>query len=204
MLPAKELLSASVASHTAAFGNSIEQISAFILKMPGDNIYIIEFRNEFASHFKNLNIEWLQKYFYVEPKDEEMFSNPGKYIIDKGGYIFFVEFNGEIAGTFALMKVEEGVFELGKMAVTERHQGLKIGNKMLKFAIEKIKSLGAYKLILYSNTKLEPAIHLYRKYGFVEVPLENSEYKRSNIKMELLLDDKFVNGQIYEQDQAII
>ena len=155
--------------------------------MPGDNIHIIEFRNDLASHFKNLNIEWLQKYFYVEPKDEEMFSNPGKDIIDKGGCIFFAEFNGEIFGTFALMKVKEGVFELGKMAVTERHQGLKIGNKMLEFAIEKIKSLGALKLILYSNTKLEPAIHLYRKHGFVEVPLENSENKRSNIKMELVL-----------------
>ena len=164
--------------------------------MPGDNIHIIEFRNDLACHFKNLNIEWLQKYFYVEPKDEEMFSNPGKYIIDEGGYIFFAEFNGEIAGTFALMKMEEGVFELGKMAVTEKYQGLKIGNKMLELAIEKTRAFGASKLILYSNTILGPAIHLYKKYGFVEVPLENSEYKRSNIKMELLLADKFVNGQI--------
>ena len=164
--------------------------------MSADKIDIIEFNNGFAADFKNLNVEWLQKYFYVEPKDEEMLSDPKKYIIDKWGYIFFAEFNGEIAGTFALMKVQEGVFELGKMAVTEKYQGLKIGNKMLEFAIEKTRAVGASKLILYSNTILGPAIHLYKKYGFVEVPLENSEYKRSNIKMELLLADKFVNGQI--------
>jgi ribosomal protein S18 acetylase RimI-like enzyme len=43
------------------------------------------------------------------------------------------------------------------------------------------------KLILYSNTSLGPAIHLYRKYGFVEVPLSHQHYQRANIKMELAL-----------------
>ena len=155
--------------------------------MPESNIHIIEFRDELVAYFKNLNIAWLQKYFYVEPIDEEMLSNPKHYIIDKGGYIFFAEVNNEIEGTFALIKVKEGVYELAKMAVDEKFQRHKIGNNMLEFAIEKVKNLSAMKLILYSNTMLGPAIHLYRKYGFVEVPLENSEYKRSNIKMELVL-----------------
>ena len=146
-------------------------------------VHIIEFRNDLVEHFKNLNIAWLQKYFYVEPIDEVMLSDPKEYIIDKGGYIFFAELNNEIAGTFALMKVQEGVYELAKMAVDEKFQGHKIGNRMMEFAIEKVKTVAAEKLILYSNTMLGPAIHLYKKYGFIEVPLENSEYKRSNIKM---------------------
>ena len=149
------------------------------------NVHIIEFRDELAGHFKNLNLAWLRKYFYVEPIDEEMLSDPKKYIIDKGGLIFFAEVNDVIAGTFALMKIEENVYELAKMAVDEKFQGQKIGNRMMEFAIDKIKSLGAKKLILFSNTMLGPAIHLYRKYGFIEVPLGNSEYKRSNIKMVL-------------------
>ncbi len=144
--------------------------------MSEKNLNIIEFRDDLAVHFRDLNVAWLQKYFSVEPIDEEMLSDPKHYIIDKGGYIFFAEWNNAIAGTFALMKVESDVFELGKMAVEEKYQGKKIGNKMLEFAIEKCKSLGSEKLILYSNTRLEPAIHLYRKYGFVKVPLENSEY----------------------------
>ena len=53
--------------------------------------------------------------------------------------------------------------------------------------IEEIKKLRAAKLILYSNTQLKPAIHLYKKYGFIEVPLNSSEYQRSNIKMEINL-----------------
>ena len=95
--------------------------------------------------------------------------------------------NNEIAGTFALMKMNKGIYELAKMAVDEKYQGHKVGNKMMEFAIGKAKNLRAEKLILYSNTTLAPAIHLYEKYGFVEVPLEHSEYKRSNIRMELAL-----------------
>lgn len=38
--------------------------------------------------------------------------------------------------------------------------------------------------MLYSNTKLENAIYIYRKFGFIEITVEpNSPYKRSNIKM---------------------
>ena len=41
--------------------------------------------------------------------------------------------------------------------------------------------------MLYSNTILENAVYIYRKYGFVEIPMEeNSPYERSNIKMELI------------------
>jgi GNAT superfamily N-acetyltransferase len=158
--------------------------------MVRDDVRIIEFRDELAGYFKDLNVAWLQKYFYVEAIDEEMLSNPKKYIVDNGGYIFFAEMNGAIAGTFALMKIEDDVYELSKMAVDKKLQGQKIGNRMMEFAIEKVKGLGANKLILFSNTMLGPAIHLYRKYGFKEVPLETSDYKRSNIRMEYNLKEK--------------
>lgn len=148
-------------------------------------IEIIEFSDENAKYFTQLNIAWLQKYFVVEPIDHEMLSNPKKFIIDKGGFIFFAKAEDKIAGTFALIKISEGVYELSKMAVEESFLGKKIGNKMLEFCIEEAKRLKADKIILYSNTKLEPAIHLYKKFGFKEVPLDSSEYERANIKMEI-------------------
>ncbi len=122
-----------------------------------NTLHIIDFRDDLGVHFKNLNIAWLQKYFFVESIDEEMLSDPKQYIIDKGGYIFFAMLDKEVAGTFALMKVEGDIYELAKMAVDKKFQGQKIGNKMMEFAIEKVKSIGAKKLILYSNTMLGPA-----------------------------------------------
>ena len=71
------------------------------------------------------------------------------------------------------------------MAVREEFQGKKIGNKLVEHCLEVAKELVAQKVILYSNTKLENAIHLYTKYGFIEVPLDEVEYKRANIKMEI-------------------
>jgi hypothetical protein len=47
--------------------------------MVRDDVRIIEFRDELAGYFKDLNVAWLQKYFYVEAIDEEMLSNPKKY-----------------------------------------------------------------------------------------------------------------------------
>jgi ribosomal protein S18 acetylase RimI-like enzyme len=44
--------------------------------------------------------------------------------------------------------------------------------------------MGGEELILYSNTSLKPAINLYEKFGFIEIPVGNSEYARCNIKMK--------------------
>jgi DNA-binding MarR family transcriptional regulator/ribosomal protein S18 acetylase RimI-like enzyme len=152
------------------------------------DINIVLYKNDFSQHFYDLNVEWLKTYFYVEPYDEEVLSNPEKYIINKGGHIFFAQLDKDIVGTVALMPIgNDGHYELTKMAVSPKHRGQKIGQKLMQFCIDYAKLMGLPKLILYSNRKLENAIYLYRKYGFIEVPVEpNSPYKRSNIKMELV------------------
>ena len=167
-----------------------------------EQLTFVDFDESLTGYFGDFNRRWLEKYFYVEPIDEAMLSNPKLFFIDKGGYIFFAKLGNEIAGTFALMKVEDGVYELSKMAVDEKYHGRKIGNQLLAFCLQKANELKARKIILYSNTKLENAIHLYRKYGFKEVPIGNSEYKRSNIKMELVTSDNFIKAeQVYEQNK---
>ena len=156
--------------------------------METTTVEIVAFKDEFAKYFTDLNLAWLKKYFVVEPIDYEMLSNPKAYIIDKGGYIYFSKIEEEIAGTFSLLKLSDDVYELSKMAVAEKFLGRKVGNEMMKFCIEEAIKLKAHKLILYSSRKLEPAIHLYKKYGFKEVPLINSDYARSDIKMEIILN----------------
>lgn len=151
------------------------------------NINIISFKTEFAKDFYNLNIEWLKTFFYVEPYDEEVLSKPEKYIINKGGHIFFAKLNDNIVGTVALMPIgNEGYFELTKMGVSPKHRGHNIGQQLMQYCIDFAKKNKIPKLIIYSSRKLENAIYIYKKYGFVEIPLESSTpYKRSNIKLEL-------------------
>lgn len=150
-------------------------------------IEIIPFDSRYSQHFYDLNIEWLKTYFYVEPYDEEVLSKPEEYIINKGGFIFFAKLNETILGTVALMPTStKNVFELTKMAVSPKHRGYKIGQQLMQYCIEFAKQHQFKALMLYSNTKLENAIYIYRKYGFIEIPVEkNSPYKRSDIKMIL-------------------
>ncbi|QWX85453.1 GNAT family N-acetyltransferase [Cellulophaga sp. HaHaR_3_176] len=152
-------------------------------------VEIISFKPEHAKSFKDLNIAWLEKYFYVEKKDIELLDGCEKNILDKGGYIYFAAYNNQIVGCFAFIQKEENVYELGKMAVDFKFQGLKIGQNLLKFAIDYAKKSNWSKIILYSSTKLEHALYLYKKFGFTVIELENNpEYLRSDLKMELLLN----------------
>ena len=152
------------------------------------SIEIVPFNPAYVQDFKDLNIAWLEKFFWVEPHDEEVLGKPEKYIINPGGTIFFVKEKGKIIGTVALMKIEEGIFELTKMAVTPQAQGKRIGQQLLAHTLEFARKQGWDKLIIYSNRKLENAIYIYRKFGFQEIPIEeNNPYARGDIKMELLL-----------------
>jgi len=150
-------------------------------------VEIIPFSAESKEPIKTLNKEWLQKYFKVEEKDEIVLSNPQEEIIDKGGLIFYAKYKGEIIGTVSLIKIDHDTFELSKMAVSDKAQGLGVGNQLIIHCLAVAEKNNIKKLILYSNRKLLPAIHLYEKFGFIEVPLGNVSYERANIKMEKIM-----------------
>ncbi|WP_347159518.1 GNAT family N-acetyltransferase [Pontibacter chitinilyticus] len=148
-------------------------------------IQIVDFNLFYAKAFYDLNHEWISKYFVMEEADNKSLSDPQGYIINKGGYILMALFNGEPVGTCALIKDGEGVFELSKMAVAPKMQGMKIGRMLGEAAVDRARRAGAHTLYLVSNRRLQTALNLYERLGFVEVPLPPSIYERADIKMEL-------------------
>ena len=152
--------------------------------MSSNKVEIINFSEEQKEVIKVLNYEWLEKYFKVEKNDIISLSNPKEEIIDKGGFIFYAKLNNEIIGTASLLKKSATVFELGKMAVSQKAQGHKIGTLLLEHCLTFAKQKQIKTLVLYSNTQLKSALHLYHKYGFSEVDLEEGLYERADIKME--------------------
>ncbi|MBA2612497.1 MAG: GNAT family N-acetyltransferase [Bacteroidetes bacterium] len=152
-----------------------------------DRVDVINHTEELKEAVKTLNVEWLEKYFKVEPMDVIQLSDPQTEIIDKGGMIYYARHNDKIVGTVSLLKVETGIYELGKMAVTQTAQRIGIGTILMEHCINIAKQKKLSKLILYSNTQLKSAIHLYKKYGFVEIALESGHYDRANIKMEKII-----------------
>ena len=152
-------------------------------------IEIIPFQNIYSKDFYELNIEWLNALFYVEAFDEEVLSKPKEYIIDKGGHIFFAKFDDKIVGTVALMPMSnKRIFELTKMAVSPELRGQKIGQKLMQYCIDFSKNNNITNLIIYYSRKLENAIYIYKKYGFVEIPVEpDCHYDRCDIKLDLII-----------------
>ena len=150
-------------------------------------ITILPFTSENRHHIKALNVEWLTRYFAVEPRDELQLSNPEEEILQRGGLIYYALLDGTVVGTVTLMKLDESTFELSKMAVTSSVQGQGIGKALMQHCLQEAAIQQVQRLILFSNTRLEAAIALYRKFGFREVDFDATQYKRANIKMELIL-----------------
>jgi ribosomal protein S18 acetylase RimI-like enzyme len=151
-------------------------------------VQIIDYEPRYRREFADMNIEWISHYFAVEPHDLEQLENPENYILAKGGKIFFARYVDEIIGTVALIKESETVYEMAKMAVKPEFRGLSAGEKLGRHLIEAAKKLGCTRLFLESNQKLIPALTLYKKLGFVEVPIGETLYSRANYKAEIYFD----------------
>lgn len=148
-------------------------------------VQIIDYSPELQPHFEKINKEWVEKYFILEPFDVEQLSNPQEVILNKGGAILFAKEGEEIIGTVGLAKSADGTFEMIKMAVIPEAQSKKVGHLLAASILEKARTMGAKKVVLYSNTKLKAALYLYRKFGFRETTPECGKYGRCDIKMEL-------------------
>ncbi|HAB55400.1 MAG TPA: hypothetical protein DCE61_03240 [Cellvibrionales bacterium] len=147
-------------------------------------IKIIDFDPKYASEFKRLNYEWLERFFEVEPHDDEVLSNPQRHIIKPGGHIFFALLEKKVVGTCALIP-DGRQYELSKMAVTNNCRGLGIGEKLAKHAISVFKKSIKKSMYLESNHRLKPALQLYEKLGFehCENPSGKRHYDRADVYM---------------------
>ena len=153
--------------------------------MNQNELILTTYKSEYAKDFEALNMAWIEKYFVAETHDIEQLSKPEEYIIDQGGEIVFAVYNRQVVGTCALIKTGEQEFELAKMGVLPTFQGMHIGHKLGAYAIEKAKEMGAKRIWLESNRKLKPALSLYLKLGFKEIPMDtHTPYARADIRME--------------------
>ena len=153
------------------------------------NIIIVEYNSSHQAYFEKFNRDWIEKYFEMEPVDEFVLTNPGEAILKPGGAILMAEYDGEIAGTVALKKIDDYSYEFTKMAVDERFRRRGIAERLCYASVDKAKELGAKTIILYSNKKNAAAIMMYEKIGFRHLKVEPGAYKRANVKMMIDIDE---------------
>jgi putative acetyltransferase len=150
------------------------------------DVRVVDFEPRWRDDFARLNIEWLERWFTVEPVDREVLGEPENYILASGGRILFaVDDTGHALGTVALLRHEDGLVELTKMAVEPELRGAGIGRKLMSGALDAFAQMGGHELFLETNTRLAPAIKLYESVGFRRRPTvrPGSHYQRADVYM---------------------
>ncbi|RPA66770.1 GNAT family N-acetyltransferase [Cyclobacteriaceae bacterium YHN15] len=153
-----------------------------------NQIEIIDYQPELQPDFERINKAWVEQYFSLEPFDIAQLEQPEENILKKGGQIIFAQENNQILGTVAIIpSTEPNTFEMIKMGVSKEGQGRGIGFQLGKAILERARLLGANRVVLYSSSKLGPALQLYKKLGFQELDMGCSQYGRCNVKMGIAL-----------------
>jgi GNAT superfamily N-acetyltransferase len=154
-----------------------------------DSVRLVTWRPELRSDFERLNLEWIERYFAVEEEDRRVFADPEGEIVAPGGQVFFLIDEEGVRGTCAVIRHDAESFELAKMAVVAAARGRGYGDRLMEAAIAFARRAGARRMMLLSNTRLAPALALYRKHGFRDVPLDPANgYSRADIQLELALE----------------
>ena len=153
-------------------------------------IRIVPWNERYREEFVRLSLLWISRYFTVEPADEKQLADPYSSCIASGGEIFCAvdTATGKVAGVCALIfHPAEKRWELAKLCVDPEYRGLGIGGRLVDAVVELAWKKSARELFLVSNRILAAAIALYRKKGFVEMPPDESEYRRADIQMVMPL-----------------
>ena len=154
----------------------------------GSEVTVVPYRDEFRAAFEQLNREWIETYFVLEPADREVLGDPRGTILDAGGQVFFVLEQGRVLGTCAVLRHNAEDYEIAKMAVAPAARGRGFGDLLMEASVAFAEQAGARRVVIVSNTILGPAIRLYLKHGFVEVPMAaDGRYRRANIRLERVL-----------------
>ena len=153
------------------------------------SVAIRSFRPGDEAAFRDINLEWIERFFAVEQKDRDVLGDPAKYILDPGGAILMAVENDIPLGVVALRVMGEGRVELAKMGVRPEAQGKGAGRLLVTGAVAKAREMGMRRVYIETNSKLAPALKLYQDAGFQPVrETIQSPYARADVQLELFLD----------------
>lgn len=158
---------------------------------------IISYDKRYKQDFIDLNKAWISEMFVIEPHDVEELENI-EPAIAAGGQIFFAideTCEADENGAYPVMACcmiapqENGDFEIMKFAASDNYRGTGAGTAVLLRCIEYAKEKRVKKIVIVSNHKCVEAVHLYRKHGFTEVPVDKEKfpYERASIAFEMVL-----------------
>lgn len=151
-------------------------------------VVVRAFRPGDEAAFRDINLEWIERFFVVEAKDREVLGDPHKHILDPGGAILLAVEGETPVGVVSLVVMGGGSVELAKMGVRPEAQGKGAGRMLVAAAIDTARAMGMRRVYIETNSVLGAALKLYRDAGFAPLKVrEPSPYARADVQLELFL-----------------
>lgn len=152
---------------------------------------VVPYDSKFKEDFIAMNKAWIEDMFILEDEDIREMGNI-EPCIENGGQIFFsLDDDDQVMACCMIAPREDGDWEIMKFAARGMYTGTGAGSACLKACIDYAREIHLKKIIIVSNRKCKQAVHLYRKFGFIEVPVDKEKFpfERADIAFELFLND---------------
>lgn len=148
---------------------------------------VVPYREIYRQAFIDLNVTWIEEYFSMEQGDYDILNHP-ENSLKQGAMIYFTVEDGQALATCMVVPLENNVWEICKLAADKNHKQRGAGSAVLKACMDYAVAHGAEKLTLVSNHILRPALSLYKKAGFRQVPVERpGEFERVDVQFDYIV-----------------
>lgn len=147
---------------------------------------VVPYDKKYKNEFIEMNKKWISEMFLLEKRDIDVLSNI-EQALEQGGQIFFaVDDSDSVLACCMISPLSNGEWEIEKFCAKGMYTGTGAGNACLRACIEYAKEKKVEKVVIVSNRKCAHAVHLYRKNGFVEVPVDHEKFSfdRADIAFE--------------------
>lgn len=152
------------------------------MKIVDGRIYLPEIKSLIVEYTKSLNRDLTFQHLTEELNDLE-----AKYTKPNGEVLAAISDEGNVVGCVAFYKHTNKRCEMKRLYVKPDYRKLKIGRELIKDIIELASKDGFKEMVLDTLKPLKSAIHLYKKFGFQEIPAYYDNPMDDVIYMRLIL-----------------
>ena len=149
---------------------------------------LIEYNPKYKEDFIQFNKDWIVDNFgFLEDEDVKTFDQIDEELANGAMIYFAIEDDVALACCMA-RPMENGNWEICKLASNKNRPHKGCGSAVFEAAVQWAIDHGAKRLFILSNSRLKAAIHIYEKFHFREIKLDDYEYARGDIAFERIID----------------
>lgn len=149
---------------------------------------IIEYDSKYKEDFIQFNKDWIIDNFgFLEDEDIKTFEKMDEELAN-GAMIYFAIEDGSALACCMAKPLENRTWEICKLASNKNRDHKGCGSAVFEAAVQWAIDHGAKRLFILSNSRLKAAIHIYEKFGFHQLKLDDYEYVRGDIAFERVID----------------